>query len=136
MIADPLLALLVAGLTLYRSVLRPCARVCCRRLRLPRTHTLWRRSTFPLFSQTAKILLQTTPRHLKTGLERCRREVTTIPGVLECKDEHFWTQAPGTSSAQASAWGHAALLTCGGAGAQGLWWEALSCACRATQMNR
>ena len=52
-------------------------------------------STFPLFTHTASILLQTTPRHLKAGLERCRREVTTIPGVLECKDEHFWTQAPG-----------------------------------------
>lgn len=69
MVADPLIALVVAGLTLY--------------------------STFPLFVATAQILLQTTPKHLKGGLERCRREVTTIPGVLECKDEHFWTQAPG-----------------------------------------
>lgn len=69
MIADPVMALVVAGLTMY------CG--------------------WPLFVQTGKILLQTTPAHLKGPLERCRREVTTIPGVLECKDEHFWTQAPG-----------------------------------------
>jgi len=70
-------------------------------------------STLPLFAHTGKILLQTTPAHLKAGLERCRREVTTIPGVLECKDEHFWTQAPGMLPHPAHAGAHAGVCAVG-----------------------
>lgn len=32
-------------------------------------------SVWPLFAETAKVLLQTTPQHLRAALDRCRREV-------------------------------------------------------------
>jgi cation diffusion facilitator family transporter len=49
----------------------------------------------PLFSATAYTLLQTTPPHLRTALERSRREALTVEGVLEVYDERWWTQSPG-----------------------------------------
>ena len=85
-------------------------------------------STLPLFAHTGKILLQTTPAHLKAGLERCRREVTTIPGVLECKDEHFWTQAPGMlphpAHAGCARWVFTHNMSARDAWSQATWWEA------------
>lgn len=38
-----------------------------------------------------KILLQTTPSHLITQLDKLLREASTLDGVLEFRDEHFWT---------------------------------------------
>lgn len=40
---------------------------------------------------TGKILLQTTPSHLITQLDKIMREASTLDGVLEFRNEHFWT---------------------------------------------
>lgn len=45
----------------------------------------------PFAVYTAKILLQTTPSHLITQLDKTLREASTLDGVLEFRDEHFWT---------------------------------------------
>lgn len=44
----------------------------------------------PTITNMAKILLQTSPHSLKAALNKCLREASTIDGVLECHDEHFW----------------------------------------------
>ena len=78
----------------------------------------------PLFTATGMLLLQTTPPTLRSAcvahtrpltpahhcpslcshsssnfrfrrLERCRREILTVDGVLEVLDERWWTQSPG-----------------------------------------
>lgn len=46
---------------------------------------------FPLCSFTAKILLQTTPTHMTNHLDKCLREASTMDGVLEFRNEHFWS---------------------------------------------
>ena len=45
----------------------------------------------PMMTYTGKILLQTTPTHVVPQLERCLQEALIIEGVLEVKNEHFWT---------------------------------------------
>jgi hypothetical protein len=45
----------------------------------------------PFAVYTGKILLQTTPAHLITQLDKTLREASTLDGVLEFRDEHFWT---------------------------------------------
>jgi hypothetical protein len=45
----------------------------------------------PFAVYTGKILLQTTPSHLITQLDKTLREASTLDGVLEFRDEHFWT---------------------------------------------
>jgi len=45
----------------------------------------------PFALYTGKILLQTTPAHLITQLDKSLREASTLDGVLEFRDEHFWT---------------------------------------------
>ncbi len=45
----------------------------------------------PFAIYTGKILLQTTPAHLITQLDKTLREASTLDGVLEFRDEHFWT---------------------------------------------
>lgn len=45
----------------------------------------------PFAVYTGKILLQTTPSHLITQLDKSLREASTLDGVLEFRDEHFWT---------------------------------------------
>lgn len=49
----------------------------------------------PLAIYTGKILLQTTPSHLITQLDKSLREASTLDGVLEFRDEHFWTVSLG-----------------------------------------
>lgn len=50
----------------------------------------------PLFTATAKILLQTAPRgEAGVLLDRCRRQLSVVDGVLEVHDEHYWLQEPG-----------------------------------------
>jgi len=49
----------------------------------------------PICIRTGKVLLQTTPTTIKDQLDKARREVQTLEGVLECTNEHFWTQSPG-----------------------------------------
>lgn len=68
-LADTLAAVAVCGLTLYLTI--------------------------PLFTATARILLQTVPAELAPALERCRRQTAVLEGVLDIADEHFWVQAPG-----------------------------------------
>jgi Co/Zn/Cd efflux system component len=46
---------------------------------------------FPMSIYTAKILLQTTPAHMISQLDKCLREASTLDGVLEFRNEHFWT---------------------------------------------
>lgn len=50
----------------------------------------------PFAVYTGKILLQTTPSHLITQLDKSLREASTLDGVLEFRDEHFWTLSFGT----------------------------------------
>lgn len=45
----------------------------------------------PFAVYTGKILLQTTPSHLITHLDKSLREASTLDGVLEFREEHFWT---------------------------------------------
>ena len=49
----------------------------------------------PLFKATGLILVQVRPSYIKAALDRCRREVSAVDGVLECNEEHYWTQSPG-----------------------------------------
>ena len=41
------------------------------------------------------IILQTAPEHILPLLDKSLREVSTLDGVLELKNEHFWTIAFG-----------------------------------------
>ncbi|XP_021924815.1 zinc transporter 6-A-like isoform X3 [Zootermopsis nevadensis] len=45
----------------------------------------------PMSLYSGKVLLQTTPSHIVGQLDRCLRETLTIDGVLEFRNEHFWT---------------------------------------------
>lgn len=49
----------------------------------------------PLSIYTSKILLQTAPEHVLPLLDKSLREASTLDGVLELKNEHFWTIAVG-----------------------------------------
>ncbi|KAI1717080.1 cation efflux family domain-containing protein [Ditylenchus destructor] len=44
----------------------------------------------PLSTYTGRILLQTTPPHVHNQIDRCISESSTIEGVLELKNGHFW----------------------------------------------
>ncbi|XP_072027350.1 LOW QUALITY PROTEIN: zinc transporter 6-B-like [Amphiura filiformis] len=46
---------------------------------------------FPMSIYTGTILLQTTPGHVIGQLDKCLREASTLDGVLEFRNEHFWT---------------------------------------------
>ncbi|KAK6180643.1 hypothetical protein SNE40_008652 [Patella caerulea] len=50
----------------------------------------------PMSIYTAKILLQTTPSHILGQLDKVLREASTLDGVLEFRQEHFWTLSFGT----------------------------------------
>ncbi len=47
--------------------------------------------TFFSLSHSGKILLQTTPSYLVAALDKALREASTLEGVLELRNEHFWT---------------------------------------------
>ncbi|KAL8603028.1 hypothetical protein ACOMHN_051905 [Nucella lapillus] len=51
---------------------------------------------FPMSVYTGKILLQTTPSHILSQLDKLLREASTLDGVLEFRHEHFWTLSFGT----------------------------------------
>jgi len=51
-------------------------------------------NALPICNRTAKILLQTTPIIISDQLNKAVREASTVDGVLECYNEHFWTQCP------------------------------------------
>ncbi|KAJ8309323.1 hypothetical protein KUTeg_014197 [Tegillarca granosa] len=46
---------------------------------------------FPMSVYTGKILLQTAPSHILGQLDKILREASTLDGVLEFRNEHFWT---------------------------------------------
>lgn len=45
----------------------------------------------PMAVYSGKILLQTTPSYLVTALDKALRETSALEGVLELRNEHFWT---------------------------------------------
>ena len=49
----------------------------------------------PLAAATADCLLQAVPAAAALALERARRDVMGIDGVLEVTSQHYWLQAPG-----------------------------------------
>ena len=51
---------------------------------------------FPMSSYTGKILLQTTPTHMIGQLDKCLHEASTLDGVLEIRQQHFWIVSFGT----------------------------------------
>ena len=44
----------------------------------------------PLSTYTGRILLQTTPPHVQNQIDKCISEASTVEGVLELKNAHFW----------------------------------------------
>jgi len=52
-------------------------------------------NAIPICSRTGKVLLQTKPMSIADQLDKALREASTVEGVLECRNEHFWTQSPG-----------------------------------------
>jgi len=44
----------------------------------------------PLSTYTGAILLQTTPPHVHNQIDRCISEASTVEGVLELRNTHFW----------------------------------------------
>ncbi|XP_033634335.1 zinc transporter 6-A-like [Asterias rubens] len=51
---------------------------------------------FPMSVYTGTILLQTSPAHIIGQLDKSLREASTLDGVLEFRNEHFWTISFGT----------------------------------------
>uniref|UniRef100_A0A4W3JYH8 Solute carrier family 30 member 6 n=1 Tax=Callorhinchus milii TaxID=7868 RepID=A0A4W3JYH8_CALMI len=51
---------------------------------------------YPMSVYSGKVLLQTTPSHVIGQLDKLLREVSTLDGVLEVRNEHFWTLGFGT----------------------------------------
>jgi zinc transporter 6 len=45
----------------------------------------------PLSVYCGKILLQSTPEHILPLLDKSLKEASTLDGILEFKNEHFWT---------------------------------------------
>ncbi|XP_014839503.1 PREDICTED: zinc transporter 6-like [Poecilia mexicana] len=50
---------------------------------------------------SGKVLLQTTPSHIIGQLDKLLREVSTLDGVLEVRNEHFWTVGFGSLAGSA-----------------------------------
>ncbi|VDL92230.1 unnamed protein product [Schistocephalus solidus] len=50
----------------------------------------------PMAAYCGRILMQTTPAHLVGTLDKALREASTLEGVLELRNEHFWTVGFGT----------------------------------------
>eukprot|EP01090_Pellita_catalonica_P023447 TRINITY_DN9673_c0_g1_i1.p1 TRINITY_DN9673_c0_g1~~TRINITY_DN9673_c0_g1_i1.p1 ORF type:complete len:353 (-),score=44.13 TRINITY_DN9673_c0_g1_i1:81-1139(-) len=50
-----------------------------------------------LAMHTGKTMLQTTPPQLKSLLDKSRSEAEALEGVLECHNNHFWTQSVGVT---------------------------------------
>nr|XP_033794531.1 zinc transporter 6 isoform X2 [Geotrypetes seraphini] len=51
---------------------------------------------YPMSVYSGKVLLQTTPPHVIGQLDKLIREVSTLDGVLEVRNEHFWMLGFGT----------------------------------------
>jgi Co/Zn/Cd efflux system component len=55
---------------------------------------------FPVITDAASILLQTTPENVLVQLGRCVSEASKLEDVLECVGEHFWTVCPPSGSSK------------------------------------
>ncbi|XP_030296809.1 zinc transporter 6 isoform X2 [Sparus aurata] len=60
---------------------------------------------YPMSVYSGKVLLQTTPSHIIGQLDKLLREVSTLDGVLEVRNEHFWTVGFG-SLGRPGSWSH------------------------------
>ncbi|KAK5854320.1 hypothetical protein PBY51_015400 [Eleginops maclovinus] len=56
---------------------------------------------YPMSVYSGKVLLQTTPAHVIGQLDKLLREVSTLEGVLEVRNEHFWTVGFGSLAGSA-----------------------------------
>ncbi|XP_020482539.2 zinc transporter 6 [Labrus bergylta] len=56
---------------------------------------------YPMSVYSGKVLLQTTPSHIIGQLDKLLREVSTLEGVLEVRNEHFWTVGFGSLAGSA-----------------------------------
>ncbi|XP_026165196.1 zinc transporter 6 [Mastacembelus armatus] len=56
---------------------------------------------YPMSVYSGKVLLQTTPSHIIGQLDKLLREVSTLDGVLEVRNEHFWTVGFGSLAGSA-----------------------------------
>ncbi|XP_077351451.1 zinc transporter 6 isoform X2 [Festucalex cinctus] len=56
---------------------------------------------YPMSVYSGKVLLQTTPSHVIGQLDKLLREVSTLDGVLEVRNEHFWTLGFGSLAGSA-----------------------------------
>ncbi|XP_061692482.1 zinc transporter 6 [Syngnathoides biaculeatus] len=56
---------------------------------------------YPMSVYSGKVLLQTTPSHIIGQLDKLLREVSTLDGVLEVRNEHFWTLGFGSLAGSA-----------------------------------
>ncbi|KAM8858409.1 zinc transporter 6 isoform 2-T2 [Spinachia spinachia] len=56
---------------------------------------------YPMSVYSGKVLLQTTPSHVIGQLDKLLREVSTLEGVLEVRNEHFWTVGFGSLAGSA-----------------------------------
>uniref|UniRef100_A0A674NB69 Solute carrier family 30 member 6 n=1 Tax=Takifugu rubripes TaxID=31033 RepID=A0A674NB69_TAKRU len=56
---------------------------------------------YPMSIYSGKVLLQTTPPHIIGQLDKLLREVSTLDGVLEVRNEHFWTVGFGSLAGSA-----------------------------------
>ncbi|RDD44828.1 Zinc transporter 6 [Trichoplax sp. H2] len=45
---------------------------------------------YPMSIYSGKILLQTNPAQILPQIDKCLREISTLDGVLEIKEDHFW----------------------------------------------
>uniref|UniRef100_A0A3P9H9Q9 Solute carrier family 30 member 6 n=1 Tax=Oryzias latipes TaxID=8090 RepID=A0A3P9H9Q9_ORYLA len=56
---------------------------------------------YPMSVYSGKVLLQTTPSHVIGQLDKLLREISTLDGVLELRNEHFWTVGFGSLAGSA-----------------------------------
>uniref|UniRef100_A0A8C3GAC0 Solute carrier family 30 member 6 n=1 Tax=Cyclopterus lumpus TaxID=8103 RepID=A0A8C3GAC0_CYCLU len=56
---------------------------------------------YPMSVYSGKVLLQTTPSNVIGQLDKLLREVSTLEGVLEVRNEHFWTVGFGSLAGSA-----------------------------------
>eukprot|EP01136_Pigoraptor_vietnamica_P011630 Opistho-1_new@50703 len=49
----------------------------------------------PVAAFNARILLQAAPPDVSNQIDKCLREATTLEGVLELRNEHFWVESYG-----------------------------------------
>ncbi|XP_034056860.1 zinc transporter 6-like [Gymnodraco acuticeps] len=56
---------------------------------------------YPMSVYSGKVLLQTMPAHVIGQLDKLLREVSTLEGVLEVRNEHFWTVGFGSLAGSA-----------------------------------